>query len=315
MLPAREVLLVALHVLRLLAGNAALRSHETQALPVGAREKLPVETGYRIHALSMRGESKDMQVALRDIPKPVCPHHFGISNVGAFLEQQNCVQTELVRSDEELLRGLASILENQLLAILEARSTLEFVNARNDAWPKYIKARRAFVDTLSNLAPESTIETIARECASGMSEDIQKQRGHRFGDTLTEQAVFSLWTIRKVNELAKAVNNAGDPIDKDADHKLHAEYDLASMWGMLHLDLVAIAMKFKKTIPDDIQAALCEGLRIIVNVYAILKDAMALRASQAEAALVSALPWDEEDERLLALSMKDINADFSNNNH
>jgi hypothetical protein len=313
MLPAREVLLVALHVLGLLAGSAALRSHEKQALPVGAREKLPVDTGYRIHALSMRGESKDMQVALRDIPKPVCPH-FGISNVGAFLEQQNCVQTELVRSDEELLRGLASVLETQLLAILEARSTLEFIKARDAAWPKYYKARRAFVDTLSNLAPESTIETIAKECAAGMSEDIQKQRG-RFGDKLTEQAVFSLWTIRKVNELAKAVNNAGEPTDLEADYKLQSEYDLCCMWGTFHLDLVAIAMKFKKTIPDDIQESLCEGLRIIVNSYAILKDAMALRAAQAEAPLAQVLPWDEEDEKLLALSMKDINADFSSDNH
>ena len=155
----------------------------------------------------MRGELKDMQVALRDIPKPVCPH-FGISNVGAFLEQQNCVQTELVRSDEGLLRGLASVLETQVLAILDARSTSEFIKLRQAAWPKYIKARRAFLDTLSNLAPESAIETIAKECASGMSEDIQKQR-HLFGDTLTEQAVFSLWTVRKINELAKAVNNAG----------------------------------------------------------------------------------------------------------
>lgn len=253
-----------------------------------------------------------MQVALRDIPKPVCPH-FGISNVGAFLEQPNFVQTELVRSDEGLLRGLASVLETQLLAILEARSTLEFIKGRDAAWPKYIKARRAFVDTLSNLAPESTIEIIAKECASGMSEDIQKQR-HLFGDALTEQAVFSLWTIRKVNELAKAVNNAGEPTDKEADHKIHAEYDLASMWGMLHLDLVAIAMKFKKNIPDEVQETLCDGLRMIVNVYAILKDAMALRASQAEAAFVTVLPWDEEDEKLLALSMKDINADFSNDN-
>jgi hypothetical protein len=261
----------------------------------------------------MRGESKDMQVALRDIPKPVCPH-FGISNVGAFLEQQNCVQTELVRSEEKLLRGLASILESQLLTILEARSTLEFVNARDAAWQKYYKARRAFVDTLSNLAPESAIETIAKECASGMSEDIQKQR-HLFGDTVTEQAVFSLWTIRKINELVKAINDAGQPSDMEADRKIHAEYELASMWGMLHLDLVAIAMKFKKNIPDEVQETLCDGLRMIVNVYVILKDAMALRASQAEAAFATALPWDEEDEKLLALSMKDINADFSNDNH
>lgn len=252
-----------------------------------------------------------MQAALRDIPKPVCPH-FDISNIGAFIEQPNCVQTELVRSDEELLRGLKSVLENQLLAILEARSALEFINVRNTVWPKYIKARRAFMDTFSNLAPESTIETIAKECASGISEDIQKQRGIRFGDALTDQAVFSLWTFRKISELAKAVNSAGTPSDKEADRKLHAEYDLCSMWGMLHLDLVTIAMKFKKTIPEDIQESICEGLRIIVNVYAILKDAMALRAPQAEAPLATALPWDDEDEKLLALSMKDINAaDFA----
>lgn len=250
-----------------------------------------------------------MQVALGEIPKPVCPS-FDF-NIGAFIGEPSCVQNDLVRADEELIRKLASVLDNQLLTVLETRSVLEFTKARDEIWPKYIRARRAFSDTLSNIASENTIQAIATECVSGLSEDFQKQRGVRFGDALTDQGVFTLWTFGKINALARTVNSAGEPRDKEADRRLHSEYSLCSLWATFHLDLAVTAMKFKKTIPADIQEAICEGLRIAVNVYAILKDALALRVPQIEAPLASALPWDEEDEKLLALSMKDINADFS----
>lgn len=251
-----------------------------------------------------------MQIASSlDMPRQICPT-FEFGTLSAFLGESGSIQTDLVHSDEDLIRKLVSLLDNQLLGVLETRSLLEFVESRRGTFPKYIRARRALSDTMSNLASESDLEKISKLCSQALTEDLQKQR-LRFGDKLTDQAVFTLWTLDKVSALAQKVNQAGEPRDKDADLKLRSEYQSCVLWTQFHLDVLSAAMKFKKTIRVDVQDAICEGLRTAVNVYAILREALLLRASQTDLSPPPVLPWDEEDEQLLAASMKDINANFS----
>jgi hypothetical protein len=251
-----------------------------------------------------------MRLASSNMPESICPT-FEIGTLGAFFAESDSIQTNLVRSDEELIRKLVSVLENQLLAALEIRSISEFIKVRSETFPKYIRARRALWDTISNLASKSDLEEISKVSSLCLMEDLRKQRGVRFVDNLTDQAVFTLWTLEKVEALAKKTDEAGEPRDKDADLKLNSEYQICALWTSLHLDILVAAIKFKKTIREDVQAVICEGLRTAVNVYAILRQAFLLRTSQEKLSPSVVLPWDEEDEQLLAESMKDIHADFS----
>ncbi len=248
------------------------------------------------------------------MPRQMCTR-FEVSTLGSFVGQSSSVQTILIQSDEDLVRKLVSVLDNQLLAVLEARSVQEFAEVRSEIWPRYVRARRALSDTMSNLAPAGKMESVIKEGIARLSADLQKQRGVRFGDVLTEQGVFTLWTMGKINALVEKVNSAGELHDKDADLKVHAEYDLCLLWAQLHLDAIVAAMKFKKAIPDEVQEVICDGLRSAVNAYAILKEALALRVSPIQGPTPAALPWDEEDERLLASSMRDMNADLSDDRH
>jgi hypothetical protein len=255
-----------------------------------------------------------MEVAILDMPPEVCTP-FDVGAIGSFVGQSSTVQTILVQSDEELVRKLVLMLDNQLLSALETRSAAEFVDARNKVWASYIRARRALSDTMTNLVPESEMDTVVKAAIATVVADVQKQRGVRFGDTLTDQAVFTFWTFEKKKNLAHQIQNAGEPCDKAADLKLNAEFHLYSLWAQFHMDALIAAMKFKRTIPEDIQAVICDGLRANVNAYAILKEALALRVPQAEISYPAELPWDKEDERLLASSMRDLNADFSDDCH
>ena len=254
-----------------------------------------------------RGNQGDMQVAVLDMPKQLCAP-FDVGTLGAFFDQSTVIQTCLIDSDERLIRNLVSVLDNQLLEILQTRSVLEFKQAREKMWPKYVRALRALSDTLSNLVPENqVVAEISEACLATMAGDLQKQRGVRFGDTLADQAVFTLWTMGKIRSLAKKIESAGEPRDKDADQKLCADYHLNSLWAQFHLDTTVAAMKFRKNIPVDVQGAICDGLRASVNAYAVMKEALLLRISQVSLP-EGPLPWDEEDERLLSSSMRDINA-------
>ncbi|MGA7559213.1 MAG: hypothetical protein WBV60_14720 [Terriglobales bacterium] len=247
-----------------------------------------------------------MEVAILDMPPQVCTP-FDVGAIGSFVGQSSTVQTILVQSDEELVRKLVLMLDNQLLSALETRSALEFVDARNKVWASYIRARRALSDTMTNLVPESEMDAVAKAAIATAVADVEKQRGVRFGDMLTDQAVFTLWTFEKKKNLARQIQNAGEPRDKDADLKLNQEFHLYSLWAQFHMDTVIAAMKFKRAIPEDIQAVICDGLRSNVNAYAILKEALSLRTPPVVATPVDELPWDEEDEQLLNASMRDLN--------
>jgi len=233
---------------------------------------------------------------------------FDIGTLGAFFDQSNTVDAVLIRSDASLVRELISVIDKQLLTVLETRNQSEHQKATEKFFVRYVRGLRALSDTMSNLAPKHEIATAISESIAALTEDLQKQRGLRFGDILTEQAVFALWTLGKIRSVGAEIQAAGEPRNKDADIKLTQEYYFYSLWSQFHLDSLVVAMKYKKSIPEDVQASICDGLRASVNAYSIIKEALALRTPPAETPASPALPWDDEDEKLLASSMRNRNA-------
>lgn len=248
------------------------------------------------------------------IPNEPCPP-FNISPVGTLFERSDVVDTILVRSDERLIRELASMLDTQLLAVLESRTASEFAQVREKIWPKYARSIRALSDTVSNLMSEDQIAIISEGAIAEFKEDLGKQRGLRFGETLIDQAMFTLWVMNKVRSLGQKIHDAGEPSDKDADLKLNRDYQVYWLWTQFHMDIIVAAMEFRKSVPADVQEAIRGGLRASVNVYAIMKDALRLRRPELQPSLETALPWDDEDEQLLASSMRDVNAFRDSDDH
>jgi hypothetical protein len=260
----------------------------------------------RLHSIGMTGNPIG---ALLDMPQlGIAP--FVVGTVGALYEPSMVVETELDRSDERLVRELLSMLDKQLLSVLEARSAAEFSKHRNEVFSKYVRALRALSDTMSNLIPESDIEALSGEATTALAADLEKHRGVSFGNALTDQAVFTLWTLGKIRALGRRIDASGKPAmeQQGADLLLFKEYRLCSLWAQFHLDSAFAAMKFKKTLPEDVQEVICDGLRSVVNAYAVMREALSLRAPVDQAPPADLPAWDEEDERLLAASMRDINA-------
>jgi hypothetical protein len=269
----------------------------------------------RFHNVGMTGYPIGAEVALLDLPQGgVAP--FVVGTVGALYEPSMVVETELVRSDERLVRELISMLDRQLLSVLEARSAEEFSKRREEVFTKYVRALRALSDTMNNMIPESAMEFLSGEATNALSSDLEKQRGVALGAPLTNQAVFTLWTLGKIRSLGRRIYAAGNlPVESQgADLVLLKEYRLCSLWASFHLDVAFTAMKFKKLIPEDVQELLCDGLRSVVNAYAVMRESLSLRTC-AEEVPTSVVPWDEEDERLLASSMRDINAFCDSDDH
>jgi hypothetical protein len=248
-----------------------------------------------------------MQEALLEMPNGVLPL-FEPGALGALFEPSSTLETKQFSSDEKLIAKLISVLDSQLLEALDSRSVAEFRDVRKRVFPRYMRALRALSDTVSNLESEAEIEGRARHAISQLAADLEKQRGSRFDDNLVEQALFTLWTVGKIRILGRDIYAAGKPKDESVDMELSADCRMHSLWAQFHMDTVIAAMKFRKKLSAEIQKELSEGMRAIVNAYAVMKEALKLRLGTMEEPPVTNLPWDDEDERLLAASMRDMNA-------
>lgn len=252
-----------------------------------------------------------MGTAILDIPKGACPPPSEVGTLGAFLVPSPVSEKKLVRSDERLIRELVSVLDRQLIAAVETRSVAEFKAVRENVMPRYVRALRALYDTLINLVSGQMIDSISEGIFAELADDLEKQRDSRFGDKLTDQAVFTLWTVRRIGMLARQIMSAGKVPEhkRQADNKLGHEYYVVSLWAQFHLDMLFAATRYDRPVCEEIRETICDGLRAAVNAYVIMKDALSLRMPRVEEATHDLnLPWDEEDEELLASSMREMHA-------
>jgi hypothetical protein len=252
-----------------------------------------------------------MGPAILEAMKRVCAPPSEIGTLGAFYKTSEAAENKLVRSDERMIQELSNMLDRQLIAAVDARSKEEFESVRKNVILRYARALRAIQDTVMNLITPDMLDALFSFAVAELGEDLEKQRESRFGEKLTEQALFSLSMVPKIADLARQIMSAGEvPPDKRAeDLKLLNEYHLSSLWMQFHLDVLFEAMKFDRPIVEPIRETICDGLRASVNAYVIMKDALSLRQPRTEdAAPAPVLPWDDEDEQLLAESMRDRNA-------
>jgi hypothetical protein len=254
-----------------------------------------------------------MGTAVPDLIKGVYTPPTEIGNLGAFFQPSTSAETKLVRSDEKLVRDLVAVIDRQLLSAIDTRSAREFESVRTRVMPRYVRALRALYDTVVNLISDETVESISESVFAVLAEDLEEQRD-RFGSKLTDQAVFTLYTIQKIGALGRDMVSYGPaPRDKKKqDREYLYEYHAASLWAQFHLDMLFAATKFDRPIVDSIKPDVCNGMKAAVDAYVVMRDAFALRCPQEQDTLpVVPLPWDEEDEQLLASSMRDRNIDPS----
>ena len=254
-----------------------------------------------------------MGLQVLELPKGICAP-VEIGSLGAFYETSPSSDAVLEVREERLISSLFESLNIYVLAIASARTIAEFRNERRKVWSKYVRALRALHDTFVNVMPEAITARLSMQAMANVEKDIQRRGVELFGSTLTDQALFTLFTVGEIRALAREIMNVDVPDDKrQVDIDLAREYHQDSLWAQFHLDALVAAIRFDRHIAEEIRDDICEGLRSAVNAYAIMKDAAALRQPSIEPIRAADLPWDEEDENLLSSSMRDANVDLSDN--
>ena len=96
--------------------------------------------------------------------------------------------------------------------------------------------------------------------------DFREFGSSTFGSDLTERGLFTVWTLRKIYDLAKEIS--ASPVPKEiAQEDAEKAGDLVrfALWNRFHLDCLTKSMRAKKPIYPEVVDPVRDGLRAAVG--------------------------------------------------
>ena len=127
-----------------------------------------------------------------------------------------------------------------------------------------------------------------------------------FGSAIRDQALFTVWTLRKINDLVRQLS--GQELkedDKSKDKDFAGSFIYHGLRMRFHLDCLLTSMKHQRPIYPEILVAISDGLRSGVNAYAWIRQCVDLRTN-AEEPVLPFIELDEEDREFIDASARDM---------
>jgi len=124
---------------------------------------------------------------------------------------------------------------------------------------------------------------------------------------LAERGLFTVWTIRKIYDLAKEIETSAlqkEVAKEDADKA--REFVRYALWNRFHVDCLVKCMRTKKPIYPEVMEHVRDGLRAAVDAYSHVRQWADLRNPPSTDVDPGPIEWAEEDEDFLADSMRDL---------
>ena len=211
----------------------------------------------------------------------------------------------------EVFNGITALIDGFLLRAIDARTVEEFRATRDTIFVDYARAVISLSGLVQMVVPEPMIERLLNESFCEMEAEFKDQGLIRFGAPAKDQAIFTVWTLRRTGSLIAKIIGAGPVSEglRKQDSEIAAEFSAAIAWTQFHLDCLTCAIRFDKKIQPEVLAETQEGLRAVVNAYGLARRGLHLRAPSSEPTLPIPIEWDDEDQELLDSSMRDMDVE------
>ena len=208
---------------------------------------------------------------------------------------------------DEVLKTIASILDDMLTDVISQRTSTDFQRASSEAFPRYVGLVLAFSKIVSTIVPRQTIVRLTSESFSEIEADIRQHGEASFGGDLQERAIFTVWTLRKIGDLLDLLVQSEPVVDKlqQRDTTFANEFLLHAFRARFHVDCLIGSMRTGRAIYPDVRPLVDNGLRSVVDAYAWAKQAVDLRLPVDESEPLLKY-WSDEDQKLLNASMRDL---------
>lgn len=212
---------------------------------------------------------------------------------------------ELSAPTVEIFNGVAGAMDRLLTSVIEKRTAAEFDIAFTEAFPKYVAVTVALSRLAHAMVPQDVSDRLRRESICELEADFRDKALQAFGAVARDQALFTIWTLRKINDLVTEICSA--KLDKSKlkeDKEFSKEFGASTLRALFCLDCLNLAFRLSRPIYPEVMQELIEGLRAMVNAYAWARRGFELRFPTIEQPPELPGP-DAEDDELLSASMRD----------
>jgi hypothetical protein len=213
---------------------------------------------------------------------------------------------QLSGSANEMIRAVVSIMDDMVLSVLEKRTAEDFTRVRKEIFPRYFSALVALGALIRVAVPKHVLDRLIAESLSELEADFRDDGAATFGAELRDRGMFTVWTLRKINELADEVQKMS--VQRTDSEEIVKQFVAAAVWARFHVDCLVKSIHRKKPIFPEVVEPIADGLRAAVNAYALIRQLVGTGVVEPELPLLS---LDEEDEAWLADSMRDMTRESS----
>jgi hypothetical protein len=220
---------------------------------------------------------------------------------------------ELPLAVEEVFRGTSTALEQMMETVIETRSGQEFDALVSKIFSNYAALTIALSQITEVLAPKDAVERMTRESICELEADFRDRALAMFGSVVKEQAIFTIWTIRKIHDILPRLRSEQliDKSKQNEDKEFGLKFTVSSLRAYFALDCLNTAMSKGRPIYPEVMDRLVDNLRSMVNAYTWARRGLALRIPRAEEPMED-MSLEAEDQHFLEAAqhnLPDVNAD------
>jgi hypothetical protein len=197
----------------------------------------------------------------------------------------------------EVFKGIRDTVDQFLLAALEARTKAEYRQVFARVFPQYAGITLTLAGFSQAVIPQEVVNRMARESICEMEAEFRDKALPAFGAAVKQQAMFTVWTLRKVSDLLIQIADV-KPSSPKADSEFSRNFNINAISAKFSLDCLLMALHSNRPIYPEVVEELTDGLRSMVNAYAWARKGLDLRIPD-ETPAVEGLTMDEEDRNLL----------------
>jgi len=213
---------------------------------------------------------------------------------------------QLSGSVEDVVKTIANVIDQIILSAIERRTALDFRAFWKEVFPNYARVMFATGTLAKALIPPHALERVISESLCEMEAEFRDNALAAFGSAIRDQCIFTIWTLRKINDLARQLSSG--QLSEDEKHK-----DDEFGWGFIYhglrtrfnLDCLMASMRHERPIYPEVLEEISDGLRSAVNAYAWIRQCVDLRTKPQEPELPF-IALDEEDWEFVNASARDM---------
>jgi hypothetical protein len=206
----------------------------------------------------------------------------------------------LAPSASDVLAGCADATNVILRTAIETRTKSEYDRVFNNLFPKYAALTWAISHFATAVIQRPLLEQLVRESICELEADFRDKGLAAFGAAVRDQAMFTVWTLRKINELTDQIVAVPVPSEKKAeDAEFSGKFNINALRAQFSLDCLNAALDCERAIYPEVLEQLIDGLRAMVDAYTWARRGLEIRIPSPEPGETPGIFSDVEDEGMI----------------